>query len=82
MIQSKANSWIQVAPVDIHLAYRLYPIISQLEKLALSFAKENIKPVHIQKNSLRRSSKKMHLHPISKIMRFTKRLSICRKILS
>ncbi|MGC5325076.1 GntR family transcriptional regulator [Brevibacillus sp. SYSU BS000544] len=48
MIQSKANSWTQVAPVDINQAYRLYPIIWTLEKLAVSFAKANIKEEHIQ----------------------------------
>ncbi|QRG70193.1 GntR family transcriptional regulator [Brevibacillus choshinensis] len=48
MIQSKANSWTQVAPVDINQAHRLYPIIWTLEKLAVSFAKENIETVHIK----------------------------------
>jgi DNA-binding GntR family transcriptional regulator len=48
MIQSKANSWTQVAPVDINQAYRLYPIISSLEKLAVSFAKGNINAEHIR----------------------------------
>lgn len=48
MIQSKANSWTQVAPVDIHQAYRLYPIIWTLEKLAVSFAKENVRQEHIE----------------------------------
>ncbi|MGF9905975.1 GntR family transcriptional regulator [Brevibacillus porteri] len=48
MIQSKANSWTQVAPVDINQAYRLYPVIWTLEKLAVSFAKENIKEEHVK----------------------------------
>ncbi|BCG57735.1 GntR family transcriptional regulator [Paenibacillus sp. URB8-2] len=48
MVQTKANSWTQVAPVDIYQAHRLYPIIQSLEKLAVSFAKANIKPEHIR----------------------------------
>ncbi|MET3293047.1 UNVERIFIED_CONTAM: DNA-binding GntR family transcriptional regulator [Brevibacillus sp. OAP136] len=48
MIQSKANSWTQVAPVDSNQAYRLYPIIWTLEKLAVSFAKENMKDEHLE----------------------------------
>lgn len=48
MIQSKANSWTQVAPVDINQAYRLYPMIISLEKLAVSFAREHITAAHIR----------------------------------
>ncbi|AHV96011.1 GntR family transcriptional regulator [Paenibacillus sabinae] len=48
MVQTKANSWTQVAPVDVHQAHRLYPVIWTLEKLAVSFAEAHIKPEHIR----------------------------------
>ncbi|QYK67225.1 GntR family transcriptional regulator [Paenibacillus sp. S02] len=52
MVQTKANSWTQVAPVDIKQAYRLYPIIGSLEKLAVSFAQEKIESKHIKELEL------------------------------
>ncbi|MDF9841676.1 MULTISPECIES: GntR family transcriptional regulator [unclassified Paenibacillus] len=48
MIQSKANSWTQVTPVDVNQAYRLYPMIISLEKLAVSFAKDHVTSAHIR----------------------------------
>ncbi|WP_261304424.1 GntR family transcriptional regulator [Paenibacillus andongensis] len=48
MVQTKANSWTQVAPVDFDEAYQLYPIIWSLEKLAVSFAQTNFQAIHVE----------------------------------
>lgn len=51
-VQSKRNSWTQVSPVDIEEAYRIYPIISALECLAIEESQSKIEATDIEKMEL------------------------------
>ena len=61
LVETAANRWTRVTPITLRDAETIYPIIQQLEELALTLAFSNLSPRHLQTMQAANSDLKMAL---------------------